>query len=379
VRCRRLREERVAAPPVRSAAPLRLGKRVDREAAGAFEPALVAGACERFEEREAVARRAVAETVAFPVAVGARLPDELGSGEHEVLVDVVERAGEDTRSPGAPLEADPAVARARKLRTRRAGPVREAALAERSPRKDGSRLARKATIRFETAQGEGISGGAVQRAEAAVVVVLPPEPVVAPAGTQGCGRLARRVLPARLAGPLAHRQCDEERPGRTPADVVRRVGDVRADERMQVVRQRRIGGEPEGDEQRPGLTAEERRRVVMLIGREVRSRPLQLDRAQRGGGEVERALGVASSPQRVQRPDHAGGARVEALQRQRLLPSVPLVSRPERIAIERRVGVGDDVGDRTLDALRNPRLVDQTLELRPLVEHRCTHRFLLDG
>jgi hypothetical protein len=110
-----------------------LGKRVEGEAAGAFEPALVAGACEGFEECEAVARCAVAEAVAFLVAVGPGVPDELGAAEQEVLVEVVPGAGEDTRSAGAPLKTDQTIARARELRTRRAGPLGEAALAERMP------------------------------------------------------------------------------------------------------------------------------------------------------------------------------------------------------------------------------------------------------
>jgi hypothetical protein len=84
---------------------------------------------------------------------------------------------------------------------------------------------------------------------------------------------------------------------------------------VQVVRECRIGGEPEGDEQRSCLAAEERRRVVMLIRREVRRRPLELDRVQRGGGEVERGFGMAASPQGVQCPDHAGCTGVKALQR----------------------------------------------------------------
>jgi hypothetical protein len=42
---------------------------------------------------------------------------------------------------------------------------------------------------------------------------------------------------------------------------------------------------------------------------------------------------------------------------------------PERRRIERSVGVGDDRGDRVLDARRNPRLVDQSIEPRRLVEH----------
>jgi hypothetical protein len=116
-------EERVAAPAIRHRDPLRLGERVDGEASGAFEPELVAGARERLQEREAVARGAVADTVALLVLVGARAPEELGAGKQEILVEVVPGAGDDTRSAGAPLEDDPAVSRARELRAWRAGPV----------------------------------------------------------------------------------------------------------------------------------------------------------------------------------------------------------------------------------------------------------------
>src|SRR5262249_19700776 len=78
-------EERVAAPAVCGCDPLRLGERVDSEAAGAFEPALVASTRECLEECEAVARGAVAETVAFLVSVGACLPDQLGTRDQELL------------------------------------------------------------------------------------------------------------------------------------------------------------------------------------------------------------------------------------------------------------------------------------------------------
>jgi hypothetical protein len=117
--------------------------------------------------------------------------------------------------------------------------------------------------------------------------------------------------------------------------------------------------------------------MVVVVPREVRRRPLELERAQRGGREVDRGLGAAAPPQRVQRPDHAGPTGVEALQRQRLVLSVPFVRGPERLRVERRVGVRDDRGDRILDPRRHPRLVDQSVELRRLVEHRRVHRFLL--
>src|SRR5262245_62092633 len=60
-------EERVAAAAIRGRDPLCLCECVDGEASGVFEPALVAGAGERLQQREAVARRPVAETVAFLV------------------------------------------------------------------------------------------------------------------------------------------------------------------------------------------------------------------------------------------------------------------------------------------------------------------------
>jgi hypothetical protein len=75
------------------------------------------------------------------------------------------------------------ITRACEPRTRRAGPVGKAALAERVPGKNGCGLAREGIVRLESEQGECVSGGAVQRAEAAIVVILPPQPVVAPART----------------------------------------------------------------------------------------------------------------------------------------------------------------------------------------------------
>src|SRR5918912_168900 len=110
----------------------------------------------------------------------------------------------------------------------------------------------------------------------------------------------------------------------------------------------------------------------MLIGREVRRRALELERAQRGGGEVQRGFGVAASPQRVERPDHAGRTNVEVLQRQRFLPPFPFVRGPEPLRIERRVGVGDDRRDRVLNARRGPRLVSQPLKLSWVVQHAAT-------
>ena len=94
------------------------------EAPRTLEPALVAGARERLQEREAVTRGAVAEAVALLVAVGAGPPDQLGAREQEVVVELLPGAADDTRRAGTPLQTDPAVSWPRELRTRRAGPVR---------------------------------------------------------------------------------------------------------------------------------------------------------------------------------------------------------------------------------------------------------------
>jgi hypothetical protein len=58
----------------------------------------VAGARERLEEREPVARGAVADAVALFVAVGAGPPDQLGPGEQQLLVEILPGSGEDSRS-----------------------------------------------------------------------------------------------------------------------------------------------------------------------------------------------------------------------------------------------------------------------------------------
>src|SRR5207248_9875061 len=82
------RPKRVTATAVRRAEACDLTERVDGEAARALEPALVAGARERLEEREPVARRAMTDAVALLVAVGAGLPDQLGAGEQELLIEI---------------------------------------------------------------------------------------------------------------------------------------------------------------------------------------------------------------------------------------------------------------------------------------------------
>ena len=152
---------------------------MDSEAAGAFKPEFVAGACERLEERKAVARGTVAEAVAFLVFVCAGLPDEFRAGEDEIFVEIVPRSREDTWSASAPLETDPTIARTRKLRARRARPVGEAVLAGRVPCENGCGIACERFVSIESEQGKRVAGGTVKRAEASLIVILTPETVVA--------------------------------------------------------------------------------------------------------------------------------------------------------------------------------------------------------
>src|SRR5207244_4379273 len=92
-------EEGVAAGQVRG-----LCESVNREATCAIEPHLVLRALERGEQREAVARGAVADPVPFLGAGRACSPDELGAGEQQLLVDVIAGGGDDSRRGRAPLK-----------------------------------------------------------------------------------------------------------------------------------------------------------------------------------------------------------------------------------------------------------------------------------
>jgi len=219
---------------------------MDGEAAGALEPVLVVGTCERLQEGEAVARGSVAEAVAFLVAVGARPPDQLGARKQEVLVEVVPGAGEDAGRARAPLETGD-------LPTWRPRPVGQAVLPDRVASEDSCGRGAERVVGLETTQGQRVARSAVERPHAAVIVVLPPETVLSAPAAQGCGRLACRLFPTRLAGPLAHSQGREQRPRCAPHDVVGRIADVGPEERVKIVRERGAGGEPEGDEQWPGL------------------------------------------------------------------------------------------------------------------------------
>ena len=153
----------------------------------------------------------------------------------------VPRTGEDAWSARAPLETDPTVSGPHERPARRARPVGETALEHRILGEDCRRLCGERLIRTEPEQRKSVACGAVQGAQTAVVVVLPPETVLAATAAESRSRLTRRFLPARLAGQFAHGKGDEQRPRSAPADVVRRVRDVATDERRSPARQAAAG------------------------------------------------------------------------------------------------------------------------------------------
>jgi hypothetical protein len=105
----------------------------------------------------------------------------------------------------------------------------------------GCCLGCKVLIRPKPQQGEGVSGSAVQRAQAAVVVILPPHPIVTTTRAARQPRLARRLHPPRLPRPLVHCERCQQRSGCPPTDGVRRVGNVAPNEGAQIVRECCVG------------------------------------------------------------------------------------------------------------------------------------------
>src|SRR5437773_11563278 len=109
------------------------------------------------------------------IAVRAGSPDQLGSSQQQLFVEVLPGAGDDTRRTGAPLEASVAICTS-EPRTRRTGPVGETSLAEGRTGEHARRVSGKRVVWLETEQGKRIAGSTVNCAETAVIVVLPPEP-----------------------------------------------------------------------------------------------------------------------------------------------------------------------------------------------------------
>ena len=136
-----------------------------------------------------------------------------------------------------------------------------------------------------------------------------------------------------------------------------------------------VPGQPPGDQQDPALARQESRlgsRGQLDLTHQVRLGPPGLERTPGRRLEVDPTLGQTPPPQLVERPEHAGRADVEALHRERSVPAVPIVRRPETVRVEGRVRVGDDRPDRLAHARLVPRRVGDRLEgLRP-VEHAQT-------
>src|SRR5439155_23610249 len=106
-------------------------------------------------------------------------------------------------------------------------------------------------------------------------------------------------------------------PWNAPVDVVGRVLGTRREQGVEVVGKYRVSGELERDEQRPSFAQEQGcRMVVRLPGLDVGLGSEELERAPGCRGQVERRLGAAPEAQRVERPDHARGTDVQALERQ---------------------------------------------------------------
>jgi hypothetical protein len=172
-----------------------------------------------------------------------------------------------------------------------------------------------------------------------------------------CPRGPRRA--ASQVRPTSRRPSGSRRwHGRAREDRPRVRGRGRAVRRRAAALSRRIGAPPGSHAHPPWSPARRARvRACARLRRQVRARSRH--------GQL---------PQRVERPDHTGRTDMEVLHRQRLLPPIPVVRGPECLEIERRVGVGDDRGDRVLDARRIPRLVGERLKLRWFVEHGASLR-----
>ncbi len=124
------------------------------------------------------------------------------------------------------------------------------------------------------------------------------------------------------------------------------------------------GREAPGNEQDAALPGEKSRvgtRGEIRPVREVGQPPPGLERAERGGREVDRRLGVAAPAKRIERPDHARSPYVQSLERRRRLVDVPLVRRPQRVGIEGPIDICHDPSNRLTNALFVPRLVRERL------------------
>ncbi len=204
----------------------------------------------------------MADPGSLRIAVCARPPRELRTGEQERVVEVARGRGHDPRGTVAPLHANGAVA-ARQSIARCRRPVRESVLDERGPNEHVVRLAeqRRRTPRIQDRrEREDVPDEPVRGSEIALRVavhVLRPGAVgVLPRQYRICA-LRARAAPALVAGPLEHESRGDQRSGRTPHDLVRLVADVRPHSRVQRVRKTTAGRKSKRHDEDPGLTREE--------------------------------------------------------------------------------------------------------------------------
>src|SRR2546423_4008559 len=176
-------DERVAAGQAAD-----LSERVKGEGARAIEPQLVLRSLECGEQPEAVARRAVTDSVAFLRSGRPCSPDELGAGEQELLVEVVARGGDDARRARAPLELA------------LTAPVGEPVLMRRGAREGGCGVGAQRLVAWvvdlqqrATVAGEPVDGA--DPAEARVPKPLRPEAVRVAARRARLGPLAGPAVP----------------------------------------------------------------------------------------------------------------------------------------------------------------------------------------
>jgi hypothetical protein len=326
-----------------------------------------------------VARGAVADRRALLQAGRAGAPPELGAGEQQLLVEVAGSRDDHPRRADAPLHADLPVAGAERL-AYGIRPVREPALDHRLARDDLRSLpfedaAPVAVEEHPAEEGARVADDAVRRCQAAgdpPVEALRPETLLVALAPELLRALAPRVGPTVLARPLEHRPGGEHRPGRAPHQLGSGVAGVRDEVRMEVVGEAVVGRQPPRDGEDPRLAAEEARlrgrRQLDLRGKP-RSLAPRLEGSLRCRREVERGLRVAPAPKCVQRPDDARSTDVEVRERQRHRPGVPVVGRPQRRRVVRRVAIRNDLGDAVADAPLVPRLVRERLERLGPVEH----------
>ena len=245
-------------------------------------------------------------------------------------------------------------------------PVRKPVLARRDSGKHGSGLAaeRLVTGILDPEQRAHVPRKSVHGADALEAHApdpLRPQAVLIAPGGESVGRFPGELVPA-------HRNRGDEGPRCPEHEVVRFVGEIGANARLQVVFE--AVTEPARDEKNPRLAGEQCgfARLGKIPG-DVGLRAPAFERGRGDGGEVERGLGETAAPELIESEDDACRTDVEVLERQNSLPSVPLVRGPESLRIEGRVGVRNDRRDAVADARFVPRLVGQRLESARVVEH----------